>query len=240
MKNIPIVILNKDRFNPLVKLVDTLMVRGYNNIHIVDNLSTYPPLLQWYEESPINVQVYHNRHEETLFDNGTVYHLMQTVKEERFANMLNNYYVFTDSDVIPDECVPENFIEDMIKVCDEYHVDKVALGLRIDNLPKNTQTDSVISIESQYWQDRLNNDEYELYSAPVDTTFALYRPNARALWSRSAIRMGGDFVARHEPWYYDPSNLPADELYYIKNLQPNKGPTYSMRLQEQLKQENII
>lgn len=238
MKNIPIVILNKDRFHPLVKLVDALHKRDYRNIIVIDNLSTYEPLLEWYKTA--NVTVFFNTHPETRFDNGTLYHLMFDLKLEPFATILKDYYVFTDSDVIPDECVPENFIEDMVKVCEEYDVDKVGLGLRIDNLPSNPQTDSVLHYETPYWNAKINHDDYELYNAVVDTTFAVYGPGRKPLWSRNTIRMGGDFIARHEPWYYDPSNLPEDELYYIKNLQPNKGPTYSMRLKELLQQENII
>jgi len=46
--------------------------------------------------------------------------------------------------------------------------------------------------------------------------------------------MGGRYVARHVPWYYDIKNLPEDELYYLKNLKPNRGPTYSMQVKKSI------
>jgi hypothetical protein len=52
--------------------------------------------------------------------------------------------------------------------------------------------------------------------------------------------MGGSYMAHHAPWYYNPDNLPVDEKYYITHLEPNKGPTYSMRLKEDLLKENKL
>ena len=61
--------------------------------------------------------------------------------------------------------------------------------------------------------------EKELYLAPVDTTFALYRPNAssKANWHIRNFRTGGIYVAHHIPWYNDSENLSEKELFYIKN-----------------------
>ena len=48
-KNIPIVILNRDRFHPLREQVECLQKYGYNNIIVIDNYSTYQALLDWYK-----------------------------------------------------------------------------------------------------------------------------------------------------------------------------------------------
>jgi fructose-1,6-bisphosphatase/sedoheptulose 1,7-bisphosphatase-like protein len=58
MKNIPIVILNRDRLHPLVEQITSLKSKGYNNITVIDNQSTYPPLLEWYARN--EVDVFHN------------------------------------------------------------------------------------------------------------------------------------------------------------------------------------
>ena len=57
MKNIPIVILNRDRLYPLQEQVNVLQKKGYTNITIIDNQSTYQPLLDWYEISGVDVFV---------------------------------------------------------------------------------------------------------------------------------------------------------------------------------------
>ena len=55
MKDIKIVILNRDRLYPLMEQVQSLKSRGYNNITIIDNQSAYQPLLDWYKESELDV-----------------------------------------------------------------------------------------------------------------------------------------------------------------------------------------
>ena len=231
MKNIPIVVLNKDRLHPLQLLIESLHSRGYDNITIIDNQSTYEPLLKWYEES--GVHVFHNTIPETLYDTGTFYRLAVQLNHSPFNDIVKGHYVFTDSDVVPDVSVPENFIDDMIEVLTEFNVHKVGFGLKLSDLPPGPRTDQVIAMERSFWDTKIPHSKYELFNAPIDTTFAVYGPGNPPLWAHG-IRMGGDYIAQHMPWYYDIDKLPDDELYYIQNLQPNRGPTYSMQVKQQL------
>jgi len=48
-KRIPIIINNFNRLTYLKELIQSLEQRGYSNIYIIDNLSTYQPLLDYYE-----------------------------------------------------------------------------------------------------------------------------------------------------------------------------------------------
>jgi hypothetical protein len=148
-------------------------------------------------------------------------------------DIVNNYYVFTDSDVVPETFVPDDFIDHMVEICGELNSHKIGLGLRVDNLPETTYTNSVKEIESQYWTNKVVHGEYELYQAPIDTTFAVYQPNSEPVWGHG-YRMGGNYVAKHIPWYYDINNLPKDERYYLQNLKPNRGPTYSIQVKNLL------
>lgn len=242
MKHIPIVILNKDRLDPLILLVNSLRIRGYTNILIIDNKSTYQPLLDWYagEEATGTIQVFHNTIHATLFDTGTFYRLAFELNVQPFCDIVKDYYVFTDSDVIPHESIPDNFIEQMVALCKQYPIHKIGLGLKIDDLPISAYTDHVINIESQYWADKVSNNEYELYKATIDTTFAIYSPNSKPIWSSNSIRMGGKFVASHMPWYYDMNNLPDDEKYYLQNLERNKGPVYSQNIKDTLTAQGVL
>jgi hypothetical protein len=85
--------------------------------------------LEWYRES--NIEVFYNNIPETLYDTGTFYRLAFEIKHKRFIDIVKNYYVFTDSDVIPEDEVPYDFIEHMIEVCSEFSIHKVGLSLRI-------------------------------------------------------------------------------------------------------------
>jgi hypothetical protein len=89
-------------------------------------------------------------------------------------------------------------------------------------------------MEKGFWEDMIPHPKYKLYRAGVDTTFAVYYPNSLPLLDMNCIRMGGSYVAKHMPWYYDINNLPDDEAYYLKNLKPKRGPTHSMMVKQTL------
>ena len=54
-KEIPIIINNRNRYTFLKQLIDTLRKDGYSNIIVLDNDSTYPPLLDYYNSCPAKV-----------------------------------------------------------------------------------------------------------------------------------------------------------------------------------------
>ena len=54
-KDIPIIINNFNRLTTLIQLTDSLTSRGYTRIYILDNASTYPPLLAYYQTCPFTV-----------------------------------------------------------------------------------------------------------------------------------------------------------------------------------------
>lgn len=235
MKDIPIFILNKDRLGVLKDQVASLHKRGYTNITIVDNKSTYQPLLDWYRDS--GVDVYFNPTDKTC--NGTLYHLAFSFKIEKFSKPITaGYYVFNDSDVVPIEECPIDFIEDMTEVCKEYNCHKVGLGLKIDDIPDVFYNKkAVLDKERPYWNGQIDGHKMPLYRAAVDTTFAVYTPGTQPLWGppERCLRTGGVYLGRHIPWYYDYNNLPEDEKYYIMNLEANKGPYWSLHAKNVVK-----
>lgn len=236
MKNIPIVILNKDRFGPTKDLVESLVKRNYNNITIIDNESTYEPLLEWYKTC--GVEVFINDIPATLYDTGTLYRLSMEIRHPKFVEMIKDFYVFTDSDTVPVEEAPEDFIDHMVELCAQFNAHKVGLGLKLDDLPDSpTATHYISNIlekESVFWQRRVDHPNYELFLGAIDTTFAVYAPNSPALYGEQTIRMGGAYQARHMPWYYDTNNLPEDEAHYLKHLRAGRGPNYSMQVKSAL------
>ena len=46
---VPIIINNRDRLTTLRNMINSLQNMGYKNLYIIDNESTYPPLLSYYK-----------------------------------------------------------------------------------------------------------------------------------------------------------------------------------------------
>src|SRR5437868_3993687 len=54
-KQIPIIINSRNRLTYMKQLIGAMEKRGYTNIYIIDNASTYPPLLKYYETCPYHI-----------------------------------------------------------------------------------------------------------------------------------------------------------------------------------------
>lgn len=103
-KNIPIVILNRDRLYPLIDQVTILQKKGYHNITIIDNQSSYQPLLEWYSQS--NIDVFYN----DITDNSChAFRDLVLMGHPKFLEITSQWFVFNDSDIIPLDTVPEVF-----------------------------------------------------------------------------------------------------------------------------------
>lgn len=164
-KKIPVIINNFNRLTTLKRLIASLTSRGIDNIIILDNASTYPPLLDWYKEC-----------------GHTVIHLegnlgFKALWKSRLTKNLyrKGWYIYTDSDVELAKDCPDDIIERMLHVMTVERPSALKTGpsLLINDLPDcfANKTD-VIAHEQKFWEHR----EGDLFRAPIDTTFALYRP----------------------------------------------------------------
>lgn len=207
IKQIPIIINNRNRLTYLLQLVSWLEKNGYKNIHIIDNKSTYPPLLDFYNSTKY-----------------TVYRLNENVghlslwKSGLIKKFEEGYYVYTDPDVLPVEECPDDILAFFMSQLNKYkNIEKVGFGLKIDDLPDHYKDkNKVINWEKQFWMKEI---EKNIYDAPLDTTFALYRPYTNGFkWVQNAYRTGGKYVARHLPWYEDSNNLSEESIFYSKGI----------------------
>ena len=206
-KDLPIIINNRDRLTTLILLLDSLRKRGYENLHIIDNVSTYPPLLEYYDKCPYPVY----RQTENLGHRA----LWKSGIYKRFGR---GFYVYTDSDLqIVDEC-PTDFLKVFLDAMKEDRkLVKVGLSLKIDDLPDCFRNKmDVIKWESQFYQQKVSN---VFYRANVDTTLALYRPgfNQAANSFLKMYRSAFPYQARHLPWYIDSENIQEEEMYYVQH-----------------------
>jgi hypothetical protein len=207
---IPIVIVNRDRLTDLRELVDWCLNKNKfpSDIIIIDNGSSYRPLAEYYiqlKKNFKNVKIISNP-----FNGGS-----RIIEQMSFVGGLP-YYIYTESDVIPDENCPSDLINKLIELSNKHpSVHKVGLSLRTDDLPQSFPfRDTVIFEESKNRQ--FKTTEGDAYLANIHSSFALYRKNFSSFKVITKnIRTLEPLCARHKFWYYDKNNLPDDVSYYI-------------------------
>jgi hypothetical protein len=208
MKNIPIFINNFNRLKPTVDLCECLLKRNYNNIFVIDNASTYSPLLEWYDKRLVNIVKLN-----VNLGPGAIDQLPQLKPQDRL-------YVWTDSDIVPVDEIPNDFLDNMIEMIKEIKCPKLGLSLKIDDLPDHYKhKQEVIKHESIFTTlGHVDNKYCRVYKAPTDTTFAINVPGIPCGYNGEAWRTGAPYTARHAPWYYDSANLPEDEKLLRANV----------------------
>ena len=206
IRDIPIFINSRDRLTALKRVTEWLLHAGYRRIYIIDNASTYSPLLQYYRALDKNeptvkvLRLKKNLGHMALWDS-KVLEILQ----------IDTPYVYTDSDIIPTEDCPPDVLADLLEIMQKYPIlKKVGLGLKTDDITffdaEGTQAE-----EYKYYPCKL---EDELYFGSIFTTFALYR-NYRHYSVDASARTTGKKMARHSQWYFDYEHLPEDEQYYF-------------------------
>lgn len=204
--DIPVYIINRNRLTSLVCLIDWLILNGTKKIVILDNDSTYGPLLNMY----------------AIFRFSGIYREIVTIKEIgsnagpyifwdlKIDEQQRTPYIVTDSDVIPSAGCPKDLVQKLVSMLDKHPgYDKIGPGIRIDNLPGTwTGTEAQIEWEKKYWTKRIDDDCFE---AQLDTTFAIYR-NRFVNSSEPSLRLDAPYLIEHIPWYRWP--LDEEEQYY--------------------------
>lgn len=211
-KTIPIIIINFNQLFYLKQLVQFLLNRKFENIIIIDNNSTYPPLLEYYKEMKKKVII------EQLNEN--LGHMVLYKKKELFDKYCKGFYCLTDADIVPNENLPRKFMSQMMRVLTKNitKINKVGFALKIDDIPdKYLFKEKVLQWEAQFWENKVDKDNY---LAGIDTTFALYKPAfypVNNFYFYPGIRMAGSFEAHHGGWYVDFNDLTEEQSYYYAN-----------------------
>jgi hypothetical protein len=210
--DVPVYICTYNRFSCTKKLIDWLLDAGTKRIVIVDNQSTYQPLLEYFKVLPTSVELH------SMEMNVGPWNSWEWANKDS-----KTPFIFTDSDVVPADCCPKDLIAKCLKTFNENpsggipHCGKVGPGLRLDNVPEENLLkpnyhggNNLKDHEAGFWLYRLN--EY-CFSSMIDTTFALYAPNYVFTLHWANIRLDKPYVVEHKPWY-SRSPYSEEELYY--------------------------
>lgn len=204
LDTIPIFIISFNRLSYIQSMIACLEKIGKKNIVIIDNASTYPPLLDFYKAIPYKV---------IRLSENWGYRVFW--KNPLFDEYRKSFYIVSDPDIEPIEECPNDFVERFFNILYKYPmVRKVGFSLKIDDLPpKGLFTKNVLKWEKKYNKTLLKKDQ--IYYADIDTTFALYVPDEFVLSGfNEAFRTAYPYQARHMPWYKDSSEVTDEDRYY--------------------------
>lgn len=215
-RKITVWINNFNRLTSTQAMVEFLGRVPHCSTSIIDNASTYPPLLEWYDHAPCEV----------VRLNRNMGHLAPWLSGLATRGNGADFYAVTDPDLDLSNC-PADLLEVLRLGLERYPERiKAGLGLEIGDLPARFPwRQGVIEHESQFWSRPLDG---QFFDASVDTTFALYRTGLDYLgngWSYDpSLRANHPYVARHRPWYLDFLDLDEEERHYFTQA----GPASSM------------
>ena len=208
----PVIIPTFNNPTYLRGMVEQLSGCGLINLIIVDNASTFRPMLDYLGELSDTHRV------RMMTDNAGP---RRTWEDREFFDSLPNVFCVTDPDLRLNPALPRNFTDRLFELTTKYGIGKVGFALDISD--RTMLRDEEFTIggnqyqiwewESQFWQDEV---EPNVFRASIDTTFALYNKNHFDVNAPiSALRVAGDYTCQHLPWL-KAATLPNDETDFYR------------------------
>jgi hypothetical protein len=220
---LPVFITTFNRLTCLKQLLAWLEKITYTQPVILDNNSSYPPLLEFLS---------HTRHEVVRFNRN---HGEKLPWESQLVfSKPGNYYVVTDPDIVPTEACPLDLFHLLKSILLHMQVYfKAGPALKIDDIPSHCSVPEKIKEQKETFWNRppiqygaYGNGKPPLYFSWIDTTMALYdkckpapETKAHGFAHGPAIRTGEPYIARHTTWYLDKNNMTEEELYYARTTE---------------------
>lgn len=201
---IPVIINNRDLLTWTKAMVDKIKtLDGVGDIIIVDNASTYPPLLEWYQTNPCQIIKVENLGHRAPWDCGLV-------------DKLNTPYVVTDPDLGINDLPSDTLIVLNEKLKQMPHLGKIGLKLDWESITdKSPYYNHLQSYDKSRWgSSNIQNDVY--VDVHIDTTFALYNTKHHFIGGGS---LNSPYIAKHYPWEFthEERNNNEEFSYYIRN-----------------------
>lgn len=219
--DIPIIIPTFNTVTYLQSMIDQLEERGWTNIIIGDNDSTYPPMLDLLDKLS-------SKYDVVLWKKNMGPRAYTETKD--ICSRMPKYFIVTDPDLLFNEKMPASAINKMKRVLDMYEVSKVGLAIDIDSPEERERFFNPHQVdlwERLYWSRKIEQypEKDDLYAAPIDTTFSLYNRDkflseidnvgGKMTCNTSAIRIAGRFTCRHMGWWAK-QPLTDDEYSFYK------------------------
>lgn len=209
---IPLVIINFDQLTLTKQLIDEIVRKQLNvEIHIIDNMSTYEPLLDYYGQMVRLAPGLLSIHRLDRNYGHTAMWSCPGIKDHILGS--HTHYILTDPD-LDIRNVPRDVIEVSFEEMGKHSASVVGLSLDITRYkPEMGIFD--YQKEKAWWSTRLNE---RCFQALVDTTWGLRTRDAYN-FSGTHIRLDSPYTAIHVPWDYAAglAAVPPDYIRYMKN-----------------------
>jgi len=150
--------------------------------------------------------------------------------QDYFKTHPKSDYVVTDPDIALDNTRGDvlHVYRRFLKINPAAHV--VGPMLRIDDIPdyyplKEALISGELGLHKKFHSQPIQTIMYrrrKIYyiTAPIDTTFGMYRAGTTWKRCRHGIRVLAPYAARHLDWYLDFDNLTPDQDYYTEHAAP--------------------
>ena len=178
-------------------IVDRMQSDGHE-VFIIDQNSSYEPLLDYYETKPCEVIKLH----------GNYGH--RSPWEMNVVDT-SDFYVVTDPDLdlsqVPSDW--EEVLREGLLQYGQWYGPKCGLSIKDTGIPKSSPMYSSDWYQGpkfcdhpdglpQFWEKELPGN---FFAHPVDTTFALYAPGTSKHFDNGGVRSGKPYTAVHLPWH---------------------------------------
>ena len=122
-----------------------------------------------------------------------------------FYNSLPNKFFITDPDLEFNKKLPKDFTEILSNLSNRFGCHKIGLALDISDFDQMYNTkyyfnSTIYDWEKKFWNKKINDVNFELYDATIDTTFCLINKQPSNTTYKQ-MRIAGNFTAKHLPWY---------------------------------------
>ena len=122
---IPIIIIGFNNYTYIKQMVDQLYKYNLNNIYIIDNNSTYPLLLDYYDNNPglkvIKLSINYG------------YNVLFKECMRDFYKSLPKYFILTDPDIEFNKKLPKEFVSILINLSNQHKIGKVGFAIDIND-----------------------------------------------------------------------------------------------------------
>lgn len=204
---IPVFVIVRDRLTCLQRMLAWLEASpAVSDIVLLDNASTYPPLLDFLRKTKHRVVRFpDNLGPSCVWTSGVI---------DEFNC---EFFAVTDPDIVPREDCPHDLIEHCIEGLKKHpNIRTCGPSLEIGDLPDHYAAKrEVIRLEAGHWSKAVDP---EWYLAPIDSTFAVYRYAQHMVsWSEVRQRLTIEPINDEKPLLFKIIYEQPTEAFYMPN-----------------------
>jgi hypothetical protein len=210
---IPIIIISFNNYKYIdntIKQICSINPEYLASIIIMDNCSVCEKTKEYLKNTSCKV-IYNEENHGPWVNSRTNLHIYNQMPDE---------FILTDADLQFNKNMPKNFVEILSELSNKYLSFKTGFALDISDSDKMLKGPyhrnyTIYEWEKRFWEKKIDDDTYEIYEADIDTTFCLINKKYDRKLLR--LRIAGDFLTKHIPWYIENPILDSEELHTLYN-----------------------